>query len=328
MNFFEKLSYMAIEVNSFCNLQCLSCNRERLVKEGKRPPKNMSLAEVRNILDQVKDCPIDTIKFQILSEPMFHPEFEQIVKTAKEYFPKVCIIVATNLQYDLPKTPFLKMLPYVDIVYLSIDGVGETYERLRKGANYKKLLQSLGHISTLINDEDRKKLHINFTLTPENYKELPEVYKLRDQFKLPLVRINLAQNWNEEEFNSYKFTDEILDELQSFAADIRGVAGWQYKDCYWPFSGLTIDVYGDVRQCIINTTQTPLGNVFQKPLKSIFNDSPEFNEIRKMLSQNQAPKSCLTCDYKFLAEPLKRVFAGLDKDAHNSARKKAVDVIS
>lgn len=327
MNYFKKLSYLAIEVNSFCNLQCLSCNRERLVKEGKRSPKNMSLTELRHILDQVKDCPVDTIKFQILSEPMFHPEFESIVKTAKEYFPKVCIIVATNLQYDLPKTPFLKMLPYVDIVYLSIDGVNETYERLRKGASYKKLLQSLKNISELISDEDRKKLHINFTLTPENYKELPEVYKLRDEYRLPLVRINLAQNWSEDETNPYKFTDEILDELKVYAADIRGVAGWEYKDCYWPYSGVTIDVYGDVRQCIINTTQSPLGNVFKSDLKTIFNDSPELNAIRASLAANKAAKSCETCDYKFLSGHLKRVFADLGKESQNTARKKTVSVV-
>jgi len=328
MNFFEKLSYLAIEVNSFCNLHCLSCNRDRLVKEGKRTPKNMSLAEVRHILDQVKECPIDTIKFQILSEPMFHPEFEAVVKTAKEYFPNLNIIVATNLQYDLPKTPFLKMLPYVDIVYLSIDGVNETYERLRKGANFKKLLQSLQNISDLVSEEQRKKLHINFTLTPENYKELPEVYKLKEKYNLPLVRINLAQNWNEDEFNSYQFTDEIPGELNQYARAMRGFAGWEYKACYWPYSGVTIDVYGDVRQCIINTTQDSLGNVFQVPLKTIFNDSAELNAVRSALAANKPAKSCLTCDYKFLSKPLKRIFEDLDKNSQNSARKKGVTVTS
>ena len=325
MGYFEKLSYLALEPNSYCNLHCTSCNRDRLEAEGLRKNKNLTLAELKHILEQVKFCPINTVKLQILSEPMFHPEFHILAKELKSYFPKAYVIVATNLQYNLLKSPFLSTLPFADIFYLSIDGTGEIYEKLRVGARYDKLLKSLTDIKENVSPADRKKLYINFTLTPENYLELPKVYELKEIYELGGVRINLAQNWNEDQLNDLRFSDEITDYLKNYSRDVKGVPNWNYSDCFWPFSGVTIDVYGNVRQCIINTTQQPIGNVFSTPLKEIFDNSPVLQEARMLLSKNIAPNSCKNCDYKHLSKQLADIFSSQPTATANKPRLKVFD---
>ena len=64
MNAFEKITYLMLETNSSCQLSCLSCNRDRLVQEGKRKEKKLTKDELLFILDKFKNCPIDTIKLE------------------------------------------------------------------------------------------------------------------------------------------------------------------------------------------------------------------------------------------------------------------------
>ena len=306
---YENLTYLMIEPNSTCNLHCITCNRDRLVELGYRQKKLLTEQEFDFYLSQFQGCPIDTIKFEGLSEPMMHPKFDRLLERLRKAFPKAFVIIATNLQYKVDKTPLIPSIQLSDMVYLSIDGGPTNYERQRVGAKWDKLINSLDQLKQLTSTETRKtKLHINFTLTPENHMDLPQMYQLKDQYDLSSVRINLAQNWNEDQDNKHQFTDELLETLKPYKADIKGIPNWNYKDCFWPKNGVVVDVYGNVRQCIINTSQKPLGNLNQTPVKQILNQSKHLSEVRHCLDRNTAHASCLTCDYKFLSSKLQKIF--------------------
>jgi radical SAM protein with 4Fe4S-binding SPASM domain len=297
-----------LETNSTCNLSCRFCNRPELESLGLRPQKTQTLEEFRQIAEIFLPCKVDTIKLQGLSEPMMCADFEQYAALLRALYPEAFVIIATNLQYNLEKTPFLATLPFVNFVYLSIDGVEEVYEEARVGARYERLLQSLADIKRLIPQEIRQqKLHINFVLSPDNFQTLPEIYRLKEEFGLGSVCINLAQNWFEDQQNSLVFTEEILTFLEPYKADVRGVAGWEFDECFWPFSGIVVDVYGDVRQCIINTSQTPLGNVFSDDIRALFNESEHYRSVRRSLQKNCAPHACRFCDYRFLSPLLMKL---------------------
>ncbi len=321
-NHFQNISYLVIEVNSSCNLSCAFCNRKELVEKGIRSHKNLSKNEFQTMLSQLEGTSIDTIKLEGLSEPMLHPEFHDMAEILRKNYPSAFVIIATNLQYNLTKTSFLKTLPFVDMIYLSIDGTEDIYENARPGAKYSKLLKSLDDIKEHVLPEIRKqKLHINFTLSPQNYRELPKMYEIKDRLGLASVRINLAQNWNEHEENKLHFDQEVIEFLKDFKADVKGVGGWDYKDCFWPFSGIMVDVFGDVRQCIINTSMEPIGNLLTDDFKEIFNNSSYYKNLRKEISSGCSPKSCANCDYKKLSYTLSEIQGG--RFATNSPRNKS-----
>jgi radical SAM protein with 4Fe4S-binding SPASM domain len=302
------LTYLVIEANSTCNLSCQTCNRPQLESQGLREKKLLTPEEFTKLLRHLGDAPIDTIKFEGLSEPMLHPRFDRLAHLLRDRFPKAHVIIATNLQYYLPHSPFCATLPWVDTVYLSIDGVGLTYERQRLGAKYDKLTRSLGHIRDLVPAEIRRgKLQINFTATVENYRDLPHVYALKEEYGLGAVRINLAQNWNEDEVNTNWFPREMLEFLKVYKSDVKGVPGWQYRDCFWPHSGTVVDVYGNVRQCLINTSQKPVGNIYINSLEEIFERSPHLMNAREALSANRPAESCRNCDYHHLSHKLREI---------------------
>lgn len=307
-DYFSRLSYLMLEANSSCNLHCVGCTRDYLESIGQRERKNLNEAELRHILEQLKDCPLQTIKFEGLSEPMMHPEFHKLAEILRVYFSKAEIIVFTNLQYELKKSPLLQTIPFVSFLHLSIDGVGSTYEKIRAGAKFNRLLKSLDEIRIGVPKEIRsKKIHINFTAFEENYHQVPEIYSMCEEYGLAGVRINLAQNWNEAERNQRLPKEEMLQFLKKYKKDVRGVGGWEYKDCFWPFRGMVIDVFGNIRQCVLNTTQEPLGNAFESSIKKVFNESKHLNEMREALNKNSSAKSCGTCDYFHLSDTIKTI---------------------
>lgn len=309
-----------IETNSSCNLDCSFCNRGFLESTGRRDFKNISTAEFVQVLELFADCPIDTIKLEGLSEPMMHPFFDQLARELRRAFPQAFVIIASNLQYNIDKTPFYKTLPLVDMVYLSIDGIGEVYERARSGASFPRLVKSLDEIKKNVPLEVRKKkLFINFTASPDNIECLPEVYKLKDNYNFNSVRINIAQNWNEHEKNSIMLSERQKEILKKYRDDLKGVPLWEYKNCFWPFNGVVIDVYGDIRQCIINTSQNSIANVFKDDIKKIYNENAIYMNAREQLNRNEAPLQCRNCDYNLLGPLLAEIVE--DKALFLPARK-------
>ena len=307
-DYFSHLTYLMIETNSSCNLKCSFCNRERLKAEGYREAKNLTLDEFQKLIDEFSGCPIDTVKLEGISEPMLHPEFDQMARILKKAFPNAFVIIATNLQYTVGKTRFVETLPFVDMVYLSIDGTGDIYEAARPPAKWTKLEKSLQDIENLVPTEVRNsKLHINFTLTENNYQTLDEIYELKERYDLASVRINLAQNWNEDELNNLEFGRDLLETLDRYKNDVKGVPHWDYKDCFWPFAGMIVDVYGNVRQCIINTSQRPIGNIFNTSARKIYNESLHYQHVRQNLKQGSPTHSCQNCDYKNFSTLLAKI---------------------
>ena len=309
-DYFSRISYLIIEPNSACNLKCAFCNREQLVKKGWRDKKTLTPREYDDMIGLFQDCPIDTIKIEGISEPMLHKNFDQIARITRERFPKALIIIATNLQYNVAQTSFLKTISSIDMIYLSIDGTGKIFEQHRIGAKFERFIQSLDQIKGQTSPEERAKMHLNFTATEFNYQCLPEIYSIRDAYKLGSVRINLAQNWNEGELNDHNYHSGFIETMRRYVQDIKGVDAWDYKDCFWPFSGIVVDVFGNVRQCIINTDQAPIGNLFKEDIRDIFNKSQHYRMTRKKLSENCAPESCKTCDYKHLSRTLGHILKG------------------
>ena len=307
-DWFSTINYLMIEANSQCNLKCQTCTRELLVEEGLRKPLLITQEKLIFLLEQLKYCPINTIKFEGLSEPFLHPHFADLCEIVKRYFSSAHLIVITNLQYAINNVNFQKVCEYSGAIYISIDGTEEIYESIRTGAKWSVALKNLNYINENISPELKEKIFINFTVSEKNYLQLPKIYSLKNQFKLGGVRINLVQNWEEEKLNNNQFSREMITFLKDYVLDLKGASPWDFHDCFWPFNGMIIDVEGNVRQCILNTTQKPIGNAFITPLKKIYNEHPYFLQLRNSLCKNTATAPCTNCDYKNLTGTLSELF--------------------
>ena len=149
------ITYAYLETTNYCNLDCSFCNRMDVIG----PLKHMSLEKWGELLEGISHHPIQEAKLMGMGEPFLHPQFDEICKIFKNYFPKAYLIVATNCQYKI-LSRFESAMKNIDLLYFSIDGYKESYEKFRPPSKWSKLInfETLVEFGTI----DRKALDLFF----------------------------------------------------------------------------------------------------------------------------------------------------------------------
>jgi len=124
--------------------------------------------------------------------------------------------VGNNLKFNLQTNGLLmkKMLQRTDrilsrigTINISIDGATkDTYEKLRRGGQWEKLLENLEFI---------KQYHQQFTIKfhmvvqRDNWQEMNQMLELADQYQAHEVQFNKINNWNTyENFDLYRAPEQ------------------------------------------------------------------------------------------------------------------------
>lgn len=269
----------------------------------------MNLIDWRLVLEKLKDQPIKEAKLMGLGEPFLHPEFSSICKMFKEYFPDAFLIVATNCQYKINKN-FTESLKFIDMLYLSIDGYKESYEKFRPPSKWSKLIKFLEELKDV--NRYKCKITCNYVVNKENILDISKIDDLCKIYKLEELRLNIAQDWSENKNISHSntisgYTSEQMEYLkENYSKNIKGKAPWTWSDCFWVNTGIYMTVEGNLKVCALNTDTESLGNIFEKSLYEILN-SKKMNEIRNGCKNNIPSKHCQNCSYKELSPILEKL---------------------
>ena len=298
------ITYAYLETTNYCNLDCSFCNRMDVIG----PLKHMSLDDLEKLLDGIKHHPIEEAKLMGMGEPMLHPQFDEVCRMFKETFPNSKLIVATNCQYNIKeglefRRKFQECLKYIDVLYFSIDGWGESYERDRAPAKWSKLLKFLKDFKT-INRHDCDYV-VNYVVNAYNVDDIEKVDKLRVDNNLGMLRLNIAQIWDE----NTKMSDDLATSGYSkstWGDNIMGRSKWDFKDCFWVKEGLYTTVEGHVKMCCMNTGAKSFGNLFENSIDEI-RKRDEYQKVKKGCSTNKPTSHCKNCSYKELTPILEYV---------------------
>ena len=301
----DPLRYVYLETTNYCNLKCTFCNREEVVNKL----IHMPLEKWDRVLDKLKDHPIEEAKLMGLGEPFMHPKFSKICKMFKDYFPDSRLIVATNAQYKLNDN-FKESLNYIDLLYISIDGYKDSYEKYRPPAKWEKLINFLTNLKAV--DRKNCKITCNYVVNKENIIDIKKIDELCEEYNLEELRLNIAQDWSEGsklddniEVSGYS-KDQIKYLKENFQTNIKGKAPWNFSDCFWVKDGLYMTASGDVKVCCLNTDTQSIGNIFRDELKFILN-SEKINQIREGCINNEPTEHCKNCSYKELSPLLNEI---------------------
>lgn len=296
----REIEYIYLETTNYCNLDCSFCNRSEVVGNQ---AMHMRVEDWKRILKQLEDQPIREAKLMGLGEPFLHPRFWEICQLYKEAFPNSFLISATNCQYSISNN-FRQAIRNIDMLYLSIDGWGENYERDRKPAKWKKLIKFLNELEMV--DRGNCKMCVNYVVNPSNVFDIEKVQGLVEKYGLDELRLNVAQNWSESGSAELGYNEEQISYLQRWQPFIKGRAPWTFSDCFWPHNGLYVDVNGNVKVCCMNTSTRPLGNMFRQNLADI-RSSPAFQAIKDGCLKDRPAPHCQNCSYKQLSPLLERL---------------------
>lgn len=295
------ITYAYLETTNYCNLDCSFCNRKDVIG----PLRHMSVETFRQVLDALDGHPITEAKLMGMGEPFLHPQFDEICRLFKERFPKAFLISATNCQYKI-KDSFKNALKYIDMLYLSIDGYKERYERDRHPAKWNKLISFMNELKNV--ERHNCKIVCNYVVNPKNVYDIKLVDDfIVNRYNLEELRLNIAQDWNEDKTMVGGYDDDQILYLNvHYSTNIKGITPWTYSDCFWPESGVYITVEGDVKVCCMNTSAKSFGNIFTTPISEI-RTSGEFLKVYNGCKQNKPTNHCNNCSYKELNNVLEKL---------------------
>lgn len=290
----EPITYVCFEPTSYCNLECSFCNRGEIMAKGK-VLRHISMEDWHKMLDKFDGHDIKEAKFTGLGEPMLHPQIHKLLKEFKRRWPDAFTILATNCQYKL-RDNFEESMKYIDLMYLSIDGYMSNYERDRSPAKWWKLIRFLDEFEEL--DRHGCRVTVNYVINPNNIGDISTIKReIVEYYDLEELRLNIAQNWTQDETMFDGYTSKQLDYLRdNWADDMKGRSDWTWSDCFWPDRGIYLDVDGSVKMCVMNTSTDPFGNIFEQDVDDI-RSTENWQNVAKGCASDTPSDHCKNCSY-------------------------------
>jgi sulfatase maturation enzyme AslB (radical SAM superfamily) len=197
---------LSLNYDFTCNLSCPSCREE---VRGMEPDKQDRLITFQNNLlksDLIRNARRLTVTGA--GEPFASKVFMNLFsKINRKDLPNIKVTLRTNGLLLTPSnwTKIKNMHYAVDMISISVDAATkETYQSVRRGGNFDRLLKNLYYIRGL-KKTHQFKIKFNFVVQRGNYREMPQFVQFARRFDCDRVAftkiINLG-TFDQEEYNN------------------------------------------------------------------------------------------------------------------------------
>lgn len=125
-----------LENSVLCNLNCLGCRRDQVLRARKK--HKITLVEMEKIAKIIQENRIEHIAFFNLGEPFFSKDVADEIAILRRYNPDITIHTSTNGVY-LDSDEKREAALLLDLIYFSIDGPSqEILTRYQVGGSFEK----------------------------------------------------------------------------------------------------------------------------------------------------------------------------------------------
>lgn len=298
---------LMLELGNRCNLHCIICPRE--YKYGQQMDQGfMPLDKAKAIIDEIYPY-LTSIGLTGLGETLLYPHLLEVLQYIKTKKPSIQTTISTNAHIVGFVDKMLPLLPYLDSIQFSVDGVGEVYESIRPNTDFSLIK---ANIQAVLSASRHNEFMINTVITRENYQNLLQIIEFAQEVGIPFVnfnRINLASIPEQRElytnfFKSSAYAD-VVAKLNEAKKTYTGVTfnGYvsdtpsQFRDCgfVWHHHYITWDGY--LVPCCAKPFPKELnfGNVFKNGVMNTIN-SPEAKAFRQLWQKNCPHLFCQYCN--------------------------------
>jgi radical SAM protein with 4Fe4S-binding SPASM domain len=252
---------------------------------------------------------LSSIAFTDYGESLLYPHLSKAVRYVNDLNPKINVYIATNAALPEACRRIEELADTNFDLMISIDGIGDTYERIRVNSKFDRFLANVTDISAALRG---RQVFFNMVVLEDNYRQMYDVVELAGQLGNIAVQINplnLSANsgWDLNLYDFYygeAFQEELV--RASICARQRGVkliyplisrlfSPSSAKDCPYFWDNFTISVDGYLKPCCGQLSTVPhFGNVFERGLMACVN-SDEFIRTRTLASKDTAPAYCRGC---------------------------------
>jgi radical SAM protein with 4Fe4S-binding SPASM domain len=282
-----------IDTTNGCNLRCIFCTRSshKIVR--------MKASEFDQILTKLRSR-ISTLQLSCAWEYSIANDAAEIVKVLGKYkIPYTTIYTNSNLlSDDLAEAIIEAMLN--DFVISIGEARKETYERIRKGGNFERVLANIRKLDRLKKERNSKypRLCANLTLINSNIGELIEFLDLAHNLGIEEIRgrhliLNKGLDINSEIISDKAYANSIIESAHKRATKYRmsfSIPRYSEqivpKSCWAPWHQLYISSNGDVSVCPRIHLYIRIGNLLNQDLKSVIR-SNEMKDLRNQFNKGE-----------------------------------------
>lgn len=301
-------STIMLELTNHCNLACTICPREydygKLMDKGQ-----MSVAQAKMIIDELWPY-LDSIGLTGMGETFLYKDIEEIVDYIKAKNRGIVISISTNAVLPNFIENASKLINKIDTIQISIDGLDEVYNNIRKKSDFQILDQNL-RLMVELTENSKTDLMLNMVVTKENYTQMPLLVEYAGKVGvkyMDFTLLNLASVTNIERsyydfYKSSEFKKVIgtLDKAMESTPSVV-VTGRNFKTensfqkCPYPWTHFYICWNGYIAPCCAKPFPKELnfGNVFESNVLTVLN-SASYQAFRRSWFENKTYDFCNKC---------------------------------
>ena len=208
----QKIEHLRLAIDESCNLRCPSC-RNSLIFHKKGSAFNLGMRLADKINDWLHNFQ-HPIQVHIGSDG--DPFASHVYRHFMEHTPKRDNIKYSVLTNGLMFKEFYNTVPHIinnlQELGVSIDGASKkTYEKLRLGGKWGKIIEALECIAELKKKKDFR-FNLHFVVQQDNWHELEAMLELGHRYSVDTVYFNKIEDWN----TNVDFTLQTFTQLEDF----------------------------------------------------------------------------------------------------------------
>ncbi|MCD4698067.1 MAG: radical SAM protein [Bacteroidales bacterium] len=303
-------STIMLELTNHCNLACTICPREYVY--GKEMNKGiMNVKQAKKIIDEVYPY-LDSIGLTGMGETFLYKELEEIVDYIKTKNKGIIISVSTNAVLSDFIEKVKSIINKVDTIQISIDGLDEVYNSIRKKSDFKLLNNNIKALTKLCKDKSTD-LMLNMVVTKENYMHMPKLVEYAekvgiDYMDFTLFNLASVTDYSLDYYQFYESVDFLymVSELDKAIENTKNVlvtnrnfkTDNSFQKCPFPWSHFYITQDGYVPPCCAKPfpKEKNFGNISDNTVIDVLN-SDDFRRWRKLWFNNITPDFCNKCHF-------------------------------
>jgi MoaA/NifB/PqqE/SkfB family radical SAM enzyme len=307
-----------------CTSRCKTCS---IWKMDQPEQGELSLEEIRVLFSSNRGFLRDVGSIQITGgEPFLRADLPELVSSIREQLSECTFWIPTNgmtpNSIEKATRTTLESLDGHGLgVSVSIDGLGRTHDGVRGiPGSFERAVETLIRLSAVRGDHPGLGLSVGMTLTPDNFRELGDVFNLARshgaEFSFRPVNYSGIYYRNlGDELSMAGFEGELLPAIRGIGRDaverhgpwkaaptlrymqgvmdhVRNPRGRRLR-CSAGSGSLFLDPYGNVYPCIFLDER--MGNVREQSLGEIW-DSEEASEARVKVRNRECPGCWVECE--------------------------------